>query len=97
MFADVVVEELEMDVEVVEVVVLVVVVVVVVAVVVVVVVVVVEVVEVVHDDGDKQVEHQEGADHEEADEEGVGHVGATALLLASIVRLRVTDCSLAVK
>ena len=56
-----------------------------------------EVVEVVHDDGDEEVEHKEGAHHEEADEEGVGHVGATALLLASIVRLRVTDCSLAVK
>ena len=56
-----------------------------------------EVVEVVHDDGDEQVENEEGADDEEADEERVGHVGAATLLLTSIVRLGVTDCSLAVE
>ena len=33
-----------------------------------------EIVEIVHDDGDEQVKHEEGADNEEADEEGVGHV-----------------------
>ena len=35
-----------------------------------------EVVEVVHDDGHEQVEHQEAAEEDEGDEEGVGEVGA---------------------
>ena len=54
-----------------------------------------EVVEVVHDDGNKQVEYKEGAHNEEADEERVGHVGAATSLLTSIIRLGVTDGSLA--
>ena len=54
-----------------------------------------EVVEVVHDDGDEEVEHKEGAHHEEADEEGVGHVGAAALGLAGVVRFGVTNGTLA--
>ena len=56
-----------------------------------------EVVEVVHDDGDEEVEHKEGAHHEEADEEGVGHVGATTLRLAGVVRFGVTNGALAGK
>ena len=35
-----------------------------------------QVVEVVHDDGHKQVEHQEAAEEDEGDEEGVGEVGS---------------------
>ena len=35
-----------------------------------------QVVEVVHDDGHEQVEHQEAAEEDEGDEEGVGEVGA---------------------
>ena len=53
-----------------------------------------QVVEVVHDDGDKQVEDQEGTNNKEADEERVGHIGATTPGLARIVRLRVTDRAL---
>ena len=33
-----------------------------------------EVVEVVHDDGHEQVEHEEAAEEDEGDEEGVGEV-----------------------
>ena len=53
-----------------------------------------EVVEVVHDDGNEEVEHKEGANHEEADEEGIGHVGAAALRLASVIRHWVTNSPL---
>jgi hypothetical protein len=47
-----------------------------------------QVVKVVHDDGHKEVENEEGADDEEADEVGVGKVGAAAAWVASIVRLK---------
>ena len=53
-----------------------------------------EVVEVVHDDGNEEVEHKEGANHEEADEEGIGHVGPAAFRLASIIRHWVTNSPL---
>ena len=44
-----------------------------------------EVVKVVHDDGNKQVEDQEGTDHKEADKEWVGHIGATSFRFTSII------------
>ena len=53
-----------------------------------------EVVEVVHDDGNEEVEHKEGAHHEEADEEWIGHIGAATLWLASVIRHRVTNSPL---
>ena len=53
-----------------------------------------EVVEVVHDDGNEEVEHKEGANNEEADEEGIGHIGTAALRLASIIRHWVTNSPL---
>ena len=53
-----------------------------------------EVVEVVHDDGNEEVKHEEGAHHEEADEERIGHIGAATLWLASIIRHGVTDSPL---
>ena len=39
-----------------------------------------EVVKVVHDDGHKQVEHDETAEEDEGDKVDVGHVGAARLL-----------------
>ena len=39
-----------------------------------------EVVEVIHDDGDKEVQNEEGAKHEEGDEVDVGKVGSATLL-----------------
>ena len=47
-----------------------------------------EVVKVVHDDGNEEVEHQEGTDDEEADEVDVGKVAPTALRFSSIVGLK---------
>ena len=44
-----------------------------------------EVVKVVHDDSNEEVEDEEGADNEEADEVGIGHIGPTATLLARII------------
>merc|ERR1719429_881492 len=44
-----------------------------------------EVIKVVHDDGNEEVEHQEGTDDEEADEVDVGKVAPTALWFSSIV------------
>ena len=49
-----------------------------------------EVVKVVHDDSNKEVEDEEGADNEEADEVGVGNVGAATSFLSGIVRCFVT-------
>ena len=46
-----------------------------------------QVVEVVHDDGHEEVQHEEGADDEEADEVGVGKVGAAAPRVPGIIRL----------
>ncbi len=46
-----------------------------------------QVVEVVHDDGNKEVQHEEGADDEEADKVGVGKVGAAPPRVPGIVRL----------
>ncbi len=46
-----------------------------------------QVVEVVHDDGHKEVQHEEGADDEETDEVGVGKVGAAAPRVPGIIRL----------
>ena len=56
-----------------------------------------EVVKVVHDDSNEQVENQEGADNEEADEEWIGNIGSTTFWFTSIIRLWITDCSLADK
>ena len=39
-----------------------------------------QVVKVVHDDGNKQVEHDEGTEEDEGDEVDVGHVGTTGLI-----------------
>ena len=39
-----------------------------------------EVVEVVHDDGHEEVEHEEAAEEDEGDKEGVGEVGAAGLV-----------------
>ena len=47
-----------------------------------------EVIKVVHDDGDEEVEHQEGTDDEEADEVDVGKVAPTPLRFSSIVGLK---------
>ena len=47
-----------------------------------------EVIKVVHDDGNEEVEHQEGTDDEEADEVDVGKVAPTALRFSSIVGLK---------
>ena len=44
-----------------------------------------QVVKVVHDDSDEEIENKEGADNEEADEVGIGHIGPTAALLARII------------
>ena len=44
-----------------------------------------EVIEVVHDDGDEQVEDEEGADDEEGDEVGVGEVGAATRGVSGIL------------
>ena len=44
-----------------------------------------EVVKVVHDDGNEEVEDEKGANDEEADEVGIGHIGPTAALLARII------------
>ena len=49
-----------------------------------------EVVKVVHDDSNEEVEDEEGADNEEADEVGVGNVGAATSFLSGIVRCFVT-------
>ena len=49
-----------------------------------------EVVKVVHDDSNEEVEDEEGADNEEADEVGIGNVGATTSFLSGIVRCFVT-------
>ena len=46
-----------------------------------------QVVKVVHDDRHKEVEHEEGADDEEADKVGVGKVRATPTWITRIVRL----------
>ena len=46
-----------------------------------------QVVEVVHYDGNKEVQHEEGADDEEADEVGVGKVGAAPPWIPGIIRL----------
>ena len=50
-----------------------------------------QVVEVVHDDGDEQVEDEEGAHHEEGDEVGVGEVRAAAGRVAGVFGTLVTD------
>ena len=44
-----------------------------------------EVVKVVHDDGNEEVEDEEGADNEEADEVRVGNVRPTSSLLSCII------------
>ena len=49
-----------------------------------------EVVKVVHDDSNEEVEDEEGADNEEADEVGIGNVGAATSFLSGIVRCFVT-------
>ena len=49
-----------------------------------------KVVKVVHDDSNEEVEDEEGADNEEADEVGVGNVGAATSFLSGIVRCFVT-------
>ena len=49
-----------------------------------------KVVKVVHDDSNKEVENEEGANNEEADEVGVGNVRATSSLLSYIIRSLVT-------
>ncbi len=46
-----------------------------------------QVVEVVHDDGNKEVQHEEGADDEKADEVGVGKVCAAPPRVSGIIRL----------
>ena len=47
-----------------------------------------EIVKVVHDDGDEQVEDEEGAEDEEADEVNVGEIGSAASRGSGIIRLR---------
>ena len=49
-----------------------------------------EVVKVVHDDGNEEVEDEEGANDEEADEVGIGNVGAAPSLFSRVVRCFVT-------
>ena len=49
-----------------------------------------EVVKVVHDDSNEEVENEEGADNEEADEVRVGNVRPTSSLLFCIIRGLVT-------
>ena len=44
-----------------------------------------KVVKVVHDDSNEEVEDEEGADNEEADEVRVGNIRATSSLLARII------------
>ena len=39
-----------------------------------------EIVKVVHDDGHKEIEHEEAAEEDEGDEEGEGDVGAAGLV-----------------
>ncbi len=46
-----------------------------------------QVVKVVHDDGNKEVQHEEGADDEEADEVGVGKVCPAPPWIPGIIRL----------
>jgi hypothetical protein len=46
-----------------------------------------QVVEVVHDDGNKEVQHEEGANDKEADEVGVGKVSAAPPRVPGIIRL----------
>ena len=55
-----------------------------------------EVVEVVHDDGNEEVEDQEGAHDEEGNEERIRYKGSASTLLSSIIRIRITDCLLTV-
>ena len=49
-----------------------------------------EVVKVVHDDGNEEVEDEEGANDEEADEVGIGNIGAAPSLFSRVVRCFVT-------
>ena len=49
-----------------------------------------EVVKVVHDDGNEEVEDEEGANDEEAYEVGIGDIGATPSLFSRVVRCFVT-------
>ena len=49
-----------------------------------------EVVKVVHDDGNEEVEDEEGANDEEADEVGIGNVGPAPSLFSRVVRCFVT-------
>ena len=49
-----------------------------------------EVVEVVHNDGDKQIKHQKGADHKETDEERVSDIRTTTALFSCVIRVLVT-------
>ncbi len=39
-----------------------------------------QIVKVVHDDSDEEIEHKEGAEEDEGDEVGVGHVGPARLV-----------------
>ena len=47
-----------------------------------------EVIKVVHDDGNEEVEHQEGTDDEEADEVDIRKVASAAFLFSRIVGLK---------
>ena len=44
-----------------------------------------QVVKVVHDDGNEEVEDEEGANDEEADEVGIGNIGAAPSLFSRVV------------
>ena len=50
-----------------------------------------EVVEAVHDDGDDDVQHDEGAEEDEGHKVEIGHVGATRLVRLHSVSCRLVD------
>ena len=56
-----------------------------------------QIVKIVHDDSDEQIEDKEGTDHEEADEEWIGDIGATALGFSCIIRFWIADRTLTKK
>ena len=56
-----------------------------------------EVVKVVHNDGNEQVENQEGTNNKETDEERISHIRSTSFRFSSIIRIGITNSTLTEK